>query len=40
VLSFISLVPLLVWLVLVGRRLLRLGSAAEREALADESTIG
>ena len=33
VLSFISLVPLLVWLVLVGRRLLQLGSAAERETI-------
>jgi hypothetical protein len=40
VLSFISLLPLVVWLILVGRRLLQFGSAAERETLADESTIG
>ena len=40
VLSFISLVPLVVWLVLVGRRLLQLGSAPEREVVIDESAIG
>jgi hypothetical protein len=35
VLSFISLLPLVVWLTLVGRRLLQLGSGAERQASAD-----
>jgi hypothetical protein len=40
VLSFISLAPLLVWLVLVGRRLFQLGSVADRETSADASTGG
>ena len=35
VLSFISLLPLVVWLILVGRRLLQLGSGADRQASAD-----
>ena len=35
VLSFISLLPLVVWLILVGRRLLQLGSGADSRASAD-----